>query len=105
MTFPKSRNKRSLLLNSGYQKCHYFVISNKLLSFTIIGILIDPRNSKHIWVGLFTSGMNETWNAGDTWTPMAGDIPFTRGVTEMIWDEDRQIVYVGTNTGVFSFKQ
>ena len=33
-------------------------------------ILIDPRDARHLYVGLSTGGLFETWDMGATWSPL-----------------------------------
>jgi len=77
----------------------------KLFASGAWAILVDPRNSSHLWAASLDIKPFETWDAGVTWLPMKGEIPLTSRVTDMVWDEKREIVYVATNTGVYSFEQ
>jgi photosystem II stability/assembly factor-like uncharacterized protein len=77
----------------------------KLFASGAWSLLVDPRNSDHVWSASLEIVPFETWDRGVTWLPMEGDTPLTRRVSEMTWDKIREVVYVGTVSGVFSFKQ
>jgi hypothetical protein len=66
-------------------------------------MLVDPRNSSHLWLA-YGKQLSETWDAGSTWLPLSGDVPVTSGVLEMIWDEKRVVIYVGTLDGVYRYR-
>jgi photosystem II stability/assembly factor-like uncharacterized protein len=39
------------------------------------GIAIDPTDHRHVWVGFEVDGVRHSWDGGDTWTRINGQIP------------------------------
>jgi hypothetical protein len=39
------------------------------------GIAIDPTDHRHVWVGFEVDGVRHSWDGGDTWTRLDGQIP------------------------------
>jgi photosystem II stability/assembly factor-like uncharacterized protein len=39
------------------------------------GIAIDPTDHRHVWVGFEVDGVRHSWDGGDTWTRIDGQIP------------------------------
>lgn len=66
-------------------------------------ILADPRNRDHQWAA-GGPDLIETWDKGRTWRPTTTLVPETTKVFHMLYDQRRDIIYVATLDGIYSFK-
>lgn len=63
-------------------------------------MLIDPRNPSHLWLA-WGDQLKETHDSGTTWQSFSNAPPSALDVIEMVWDEKRQAIYIGTLNGIY----
>jgi hypothetical protein len=65
-------------------------------------ILIDSYNNRHIRIASRGSELCESWDGGETWTILEDPIPQDAYITDMIWHENTETIYIATLRGVYS---
>jgi len=65
----------------------------------LTAMLIDPTDNSHIWADAGTAPLMETFDAGATWQEWSEPPPEDIAVVDMVWDNERKVVYLGAWLG------
>ena len=113
---PSLNGVRSAAFNPNDPNAAYIGLGTDIIKTTDLGqtwdiiydkgsrsLLIDPTNYSHIWATT-NDGLIESWDEGQTWNIIQTP-PQVSGVYDMIWDDQRKVIYIGTlNNGVYYYK-
>jgi len=72
-------------------------------------MLLDPNDGSHLWAATLDE-LWETRDAGTTWTQIEAnflipvEVSGNANIMDMIWDEKRRVIYMGTSTGIFQYR-